>query len=299
MCFTMAGVVLCNCSELYNILNQYIRVSRLSESNFLCLIDARTKDEYNESHVITARRAKWDCIGRFIPDADVETESLRYIVVYDSNSSSLQGSGPAIECAGVVAKTSRHPVHILNGGYERFSAVYPFLRTQKILYTLQELESLHPYPVEILLGQLYMGDYKQATSPHILKDLKLKALVNISENTSHIFENSSCTILNIPVADYVEADLFGFLERTCEFINTHLSAGSAVLIFSKHGKSRCSAVTIAFLLHHLKFTLMEAWAHVLKCKTNMRPNRGFVQQLSDWELHTLGKRVTDIAEPLY
>ncbi|KAG9351913.1 hypothetical protein JZ751_023164, partial [Albula glossodonta] len=254
---------------------------------------------YNESHVITARRAKWDSIGRFIPDADVETESLRYIVVYDSNSSSLQGSGPAIECAGVVAKTSRHPVHILNGGYERFSAVYPFLRTQKILYTLQELESLHPYPAEILLGQLYMGDYKQATSPHILKDLKLKALVNISENTGHAFENSSCTVLNIPVADYVEADLCGFLERTCEFINTHLSAGSAVLIFSKHGKSRCSAVTIAFLLHHLKCTLMEAWAHVLKCKTNMRPNRGFVQQLSDWELHTLGKRVTDIAEPLY
>ncbi|XP_041749127.2 serine/threonine/tyrosine-interacting-like protein 1 [Coregonus clupeaformis] len=47
------------------------------------------------------------------------------------------------------------------------------------------------------------------------------------------------------------------------------------------------------------FSLQEAWEHVMQCKTNMRPNRVFVQQLSDWELHTLGRRMTDIAEPRY
>ncbi|KAJ8342846.1 hypothetical protein SKAU_G00327740 [Synaphobranchus kaupii] len=295
----MAGMVLCEATELYNIINQYIRVSRLSECNYLCLIDARTKDEYNESHVITARRAKWDTMGKFVVPADVEVESLRYSVVYDSNTGSLQCSGPAIECAGTLAKTSRHPVHILKGGYECFSALYPFLRTQKFLYTLQELENLQPYPVEVLLGQLYMGDYRQAINLHIHKHLKLRALINVSEDTSDVFESGACAVLHIPVADSSEADLYGFFERACVFIDTHLCAGSAVLIFSSHGISRCSAVTIAFLLHHLKSTLMEAWAHMLKCKTNMRPNRGFVQQLSDWELHTLGERMTDIAESLY
>ncbi|KAJ8275714.1 hypothetical protein COCON_G00074660 [Conger conger] len=295
----MAGMVLCEATELYNIINQDIRVSRLSEFNYLCLIDARTKDEYNESHVITARRAKWDATGRLIMPADVEVESLRYSVVYDSNTCSLQDSGPAIECADTLAKTSRHPVHVLKGGYERFSALYPFLRTQKILYTLQELENLQPYPVEILLGQLYMGDYRQAINQHMHKQLKLRALVNVSEVASDVFESSACAVFRIPVADSIEMDLYGFFEKACEFINTHLNAGSAVLIFSSHGISRCSALTIAFLIHHLKSTLMESWAHVLKCKTNMRPNRGFVRQLSDWELHTLGHRETDIAEPGY
>jgi len=43
---------------------------------------------------------------------------------------------------------------------------------------------LNPYPVEILPGQLYMGDYRQATNPKILKDLKLNALVNVSDECS-------------------------------------------------------------------------------------------------------------------
>ncbi|XP_059394606.1 serine/threonine/tyrosine-interacting-like protein 1 [Carassius carassius] len=80
----------------------------------------------------------------------------------------------------------------------------------------RELESLNPYPVEILPGKHYIGEYRQATNLLILKDLKLNALVNIQQ-----------------------------------------------------------------------------------CKANTRPNRGFVQQLSDWELQTLGKRVTDISEPNY
>lgn len=32
---------------------------------------------------------------------------------------------------------------------------------------------------------------------------------------------------------------------------------------------------------------------MLKCKPIMRPNTGFLQQLSNWELHTLGTTTTD------
>ncbi|XP_013992881.1 serine/threonine/tyrosine-interacting-like protein 1 isoform X2 [Salmo salar] len=241
----MAGTTFCEASALYNILNQYTRLSRLAEFNFLCLI------------------------------------------------------GEAIECAEALTKSSRYPVQILKGGYQRFSAFYPFFRTQKILYTIKELESLRPYPVELLPGQLYLGNYKQAINPYVLKDLKLSALVNVSEDSCHMFEKGNHTILHINVSDSVEADLYSSFERICVFIASRLNTGSAVLIFSSHGISRCSAAAMAFLLHHLKYTLGEAWEHVLQCKTNMRPNRGFVQQLSDWELHTLGRRMTDIAEPRY
>lgn len=43
--------------------------------------------------------------------------------------------GPAILCASTMANNgSKNPVKILRGGYEDFSAMYPFLRTQKIIY---------------------------------------------------------------------------------------------------------------------------------------------------------------------
>uniref|UniRef100_W5M0N8 Serine/threonine/tyrosine interacting-like 1 n=1 Tax=Lepisosteus oculatus TaxID=7918 RepID=W5M0N8_LEPOC len=217
----MAGLVLCEPTDLYNILNQYTtRVSKLSESNYLCLIDARTKAEYDESHVFTAKRAKRDENGEFVIPACVEVECVKYCIVYDGNTSSVHGcelnvniegwcilgqhsarvvkgnpsqspatqgprsfsSGPAVECAEVLALSTRYPVQILKGGYEDFSASYPFLRTQKILYTPQELENLTLYPVEILPGQLYMANLRQASDHQIHKDLKLKALVNASQD---------------------------------------------------------------------------------------------------------------------
>ncbi|XP_028839398.1 serine/threonine/tyrosine-interacting-like protein 1 [Denticeps clupeoides] len=293
----MAGTVLCEPTELYNILNQFSRSPRLAESNYLCLIDTRAERDYNESHVITAIKAKWDCDGRLVMPPSVEVDSVKYIIVYDGNTSSLLPSGPARECAERLEKFSRNPIRILNGGYERFSVFYPFFRTQKIIYTIKELENLRPYPVEILPGQLYMGDHEQAGNSCIIKDLKLKALVSVCEASDLVSEDGNCAVMNICVPDSADADLYASFENLCVFVGSHLSSGSAVLIFSGHGISRCSAASMAFLVYHLKYTLKDAWDHVLQCKRNMRPNRGFVQQLSNWELQTLGRRITDVSEP--
>ncbi|MBN3309045.1 STYL1 protein, partial [Amia calva] len=317
----MAGVVLCEATDLYNILNQGARVSSLAESNYLLLIDARTKQEYDESHVLMAKRSKRDANGDFVIPACVEVESMRYCVVYDGHAGSVEDCGecvpvgccigPAAECAAVLEQCSRNPVQILRGGYEDFSACYPFLRTQKILYSPQELEELRPHPVEILPGRLYMGDRTQASDQQVLKDLKIKALVDVSGEPSSALTGSGCEVLASPPADSVEEDLSGFFQEACRFTDAQLGAGASVLLFSCRGVSHCSAMAMAFLIHHLRCTLQamsdvcflwllqEAWAHMLKCKNNMRPNRGFVQQLSAWERAVLGEERTDISEPSF
>ncbi|RXN20509.1 transmembrane protein 120A [Labeo rohita] len=144
----MAGKVLCEATKLYNIINQYTHLPRLAESNYLCLIDARAAESYNLSHIITARNAKWDSDEKFIMPLDVEVESMRYIIVYDSNTHSLSDSGPAIDCADILEKASQFPIQILSGGYEKFSALYPFLRTHKILYNIRETHRLYKQKLE-------------------------------------------------------------------------------------------------------------------------------------------------------
>lgn len=49
---------------------------------------------------------------------------------------------------------------------------------------MQELENLKVYPVEVIAGQLYMGDQQQGADLEILKNLKIKAVVNISESNN-------------------------------------------------------------------------------------------------------------------
>ncbi|XP_053864398.1 serine/threonine/tyrosine-interacting-like protein 1 isoform X4 [Malaclemys terrapin pileata] len=316
----MAGLVLCEPTELYNILNQSTKLSRLTEPNYLCLLDARTKREYNESHVITARRVKQNPMGDYLVPDSVELECVKYCVVYDGKTSSLddiyyddyeekkedeKGTkaaseiagdesssscsqnaevGAAIQCARVLEQFTRHPVRILKGGYERFTACYHFLRTQKIFWMPQELDAFQPYPVEILPAQLYMGNCRQACDPQIQKDLKIKAQVNISEEIATLFTDESKTLLHVSVADSPDADLFSFFPTICHFIDAQMVLG-AVLVFSTLGLSRSSTA--------------RAWKYIQKCKTNMRPNRGFVQQLSDWESQIYGSAITDISEPHY
>ncbi|XP_042355814.1 serine/threonine/tyrosine-interacting-like protein 1 [Plectropomus leopardus] len=295
----MAEIIIFEPLELYNLLNQCCRVSRLAEINYLCLVDARETQDYTTSHIITAKNVKVDSEGTFLLPEAVEVDSMQHVVVYDNNTSNLLEQGRAAECAQALAKVSLSPVHVVRGGFQRFSGLYPFLRTEKIIYTITELENLKSYPVEIIAGLLYMGDQKQSMDSSVLKDLKISAVISISQRDTlepkSIQGNQS--VLHIPAADSVASDLYSSFERICSFIGTHINMGSRVLIVSRQGRSRCSAVVIAFLMHHLKYTLKDAWRYVLKCKPNMRPNTGFLQQLSDWELHITGSKVTNISEP--
>nr|XP_056712972.1 serine/threonine/tyrosine-interacting-like protein 1 isoform X3 [Euleptes europaea] len=216
----MAGVELCEPIQLYNILNQARKASRLAERNYLCLIDARTKREYDESHLITAIRMKQD------------------------------------------------PSDVL------------------------------PYPVEIVPGKLYMGNYIQACHQQIQKDLHIQAHVNVSEEVDTFFPDDSDQVLHISVPDSPEADMSPFFSDICHFIDSHTSHGAA-LVFSTLGISRCSTVVIAYLMHSCRLYLKNAWSYLQRCKSNIRPNRGFVQQLSEWEARLYMATITNISEPGY
>ncbi|XP_075024993.1 serine/threonine/tyrosine-interacting-like protein 1 isoform X2 [Calonectris borealis] len=213
--------------------------------------DARTQREYDESHIITARRIEQSPTGEYlVPDSE-ELGCVRYCVVYDCETSSLdccdyeeeekeKGSsasseienadsssvcsqnaeeGTAVRYARSLEQFTRHPVLVLRGGYKRFSACYHFLRTQKILWMPQELDNFQPYPVEILPAKLYMGNFKQACDKQIQKDLKIKAQVNISEQPATLFAEGG-KYLHISVPDSFEADLFSTFATICHFIES-------------------------------------------------------------------------------
>ncbi|XP_026371822.1 serine/threonine/tyrosine-interacting-like protein 1 isoform X2 [Ursus arctos] len=316
----MAGLVLCEPTELYNILNQVTKLSRLAEPNYLCLLDVRSKWEYDESHVITARRVKKRANEYLIPES-VDLECVKYCVVYDNNTSTLEiilrgdkkededdssddsrqelVPGAAVECGRALAHFTRHPVCVLKGGYERFSAMYHFLRTQKIIWMLQELDAFQPYPAEIIPGKIYLGNFGQACDPKIQKDLKIKAHVNVSMEKGPFFIDDKDKLLHIKIEDSPEANISPFLRHLCHFLEIHLQLGSVILVFSTLGISRSCAAILAFLMHWNEQTLKKSWAYVKKCKNNVHPNRGLVAQLSEWEKVVLGDSVTDILDPLY
>ncbi|NXP38308.1 STYL1 protein, partial [Leiothrix lutea] len=314
----MAGVMFCEPRQLYNIINQY-------RGQLLCLgwvfyffSDARSQREFNESHIITAQRIQLSPEGEYLIPNPEALGHVRFCVVYDLDTAFFgctdyqeeeeietgtslvslgAGEGDALLHARNLEQFTHHPVLLLKGGYRHFSACYHFLKSQKTLWMPQELDTFQPYPVEILPAKLYMGNFKQASDKQIQKDLKIKALVNVSEQPVTLFAEEGKS-LHIPVPDSLQADLFSSFPTICHFIDAQLEGG-AVLVFSSLGISRSSTATMAYLMHSCRFSLQRAWKYLLKCKMNMRPNRGFVEQLSAWETQIYGWPITDISEPKY
>ncbi|NXO28741.1 STYL1 protein, partial [Cisticola juncidis] len=291
--------------------------------------DARSQREFSESHIITAQRIELNPAGQYLIPNTEELGYVRFCVVYDHDTDFLgctdqqeeetepgmeqmetepaqansplvslgAGQGDALLHAKNLEQFTHHPVLLLKGGYKRFSACYTFLRSQKTLWMPQELDTFQPYPVEILPAKLYMGNFKQASDEQIQKDLKIKALVNVSEQPVTLFAEEGQS-LHVSVPDSLEADLFSSFPTISHFIDAQLEVG-AVLVFSSLGISRSSTATMAYLMHSCRFSLQRAWKYLLKCKMNMRPNRSFVEQLSAWETQMYGHPVTDISEPNY
>ncbi|NWS33814.1 STYL1 protein, partial [Polioptila caerulea] len=279
--------------------------------------DARSQCEFDESHIITAQRIELSPEGEYVIPNPEELGYVRFCVVYDHDTGSWgctdyqeeeeeeetdaeegdAGEGDAFFHARNLEQFTRHPVLLLKGGYKHFSACYHFLKSQKTLWMPQELDTFQPYPVEILPAKLYMGNFKQASDKQIQKDLKIKALVNVSEQPVTLFAEGGKS-LHVSVPDSVKADLFSSFPTISHFIDAQLDVG-AVLVFSSLGISRSSTATMAYLMHSCRFSLQRAWKYLLKCKMNMRPNRGFVEQLSAWETQIYGCPVTDVSEPNY
>ncbi|KAG8587735.1 hypothetical protein GDO81_005767 [Engystomops pustulosus] len=190
----------------------------------------------------------------FLLPESIELDCMRYCVVYDSRTDSLDGDGQAIQCAKVMSQVTRLPVRVLKGGYEEFSGYYHFFRSQKVFWMPQEIDDFRPYPIEIIPGLLFLGDLQQASNIHIQKDLKIKSHVNVSLEPTNLALPSGQEF-HIPVPDSCDSDLLQFFPNACKFIDSHMATNCAVLVFSKLGISRSSALLIAYLIHYRKCTL--------------------------------------------
>ena len=59
--------------------------------------------------------------------------------------------------------------------------------------------------------------------------------------------------------------------------------GGVVLVHCVAGVSRSATICLAYLVSHNHMSLQQAWQHVKKVRPWVKPNKGFLQQLSDWE----------------
>jgi len=302
----MRGIELIEPTELYNLLNQLqYGMPCVVNEYYLALFDSRKLDEFNESHVITSKFVNYDHKTGFDIPKNFDYAAVQNLVVIDNRASSLKDvTSPAIVLAEILWKMgSKYPVKVVNGGYEEFSGLYPFLRSQKMLWTQGEIESIPLFPIEIDAGFLYIGLRTQAESQAVGKYLRTKAHINVTTSDDTRFTTDDMIygknrelvqqLLHIPVEDSIDADLYSHFSSSCTFIEQHHKKdGKSVLIYSDLGISRSVTIALAYLIYHHKIPLKEALVRVKKCHYSICPNQSFVKSLLKWEVDVLGSEIT-------
>jgi len=148
------------------------------------------------------------------------------------------------------------------------------------------------YPNIIIPNQLYLGDMWNRNSIKCLKDLGITHIVDATKDN---FEKDKFKILKIALPDLPSAKIDEHFESAIEFVDEALSnKDNQVLIHCQMGISRSTTLTIAYLMKSKGYTLYDAYKLCKDNRPRIRPNDGFYQRLTQFEMTVFdGKSTKD------
>ncbi len=136
---------------------------------------------------------------------------------------------------------------------------------------------------EILPG-LYLGSSRDAEDLNVLKEHKIKTILNISTTLPCYFENENIfEYRRLPCHDSPRQDILQYFETTFEYIHQQLSANRNILIHCQAGISRSPSFIIGYLMRYDSKTFEEAYNFVQSKRNIVSPNLNFIGQLTRYQ----------------
>ena len=268
-------------TQLYNLIQQYFRSGY--DSNFLLIVDVRSLEQYSRDHIVCSR---WcgpkDSTGTTcsVP-YDIEFETLKHLVIIDSTSvTNLDENSLACKYGIAIAPRLMGKIQIVMGGYERFSAEYPFLRTAKIDYTSHELANLTQLPTEIVPLLLYIGSQDMMNSAEINHTLKIKSHISAFPKDEYQ-ELKGISYLHINFEDLT--DFNSILNQCFEFIELFRHRAERTMLACPLGINESATIACGYIMRRHHIGLLKAYSEVKKCMHSIRPQMKLVRALLEYE----------------
>lgn len=125
---------------------------------------------------------------------------------------------------------------------------------------------------------------------HLLGKLGVTDIVNCTEDLPEpsIEELGGIRWHRLALADVESQDLKPTFEKGLEILRRVKSEGGKTLVHCHEGKSRSVSLCVAYLMCENQMTLAKSLAFVKSKRPVSKPNAGFLRQLLELEVATLG-----------
>ena len=145
------------------------------------------------------------------------------------------------------------------------------------------------HPSEIFRW-LYLGTFSNACDIIELRRMKINYILNCAFECNNKNLPKDIKELHLKVKDLENFELYDFFEQANEFINKCKLEGGILLVHCKYGISRSASFVIAYLIKYMRYTVDDALKFVSEKRSQIKPNKGFLLQLYNYEEYYLGKR---------
>lgn len=133
-----------------------------------------------------------------------------------------------------------------------------------------------------IIDNLYLGNYIAAYNMDLLNILKVKAIVNCTNEVGNLNSNKFI-YLKLFLNDTPDENILNHFDSTADFIHNFIKSNQGILVHCAAGVSRSATITIAYLMKYHKLKLKDAYHHVKKCRPIINPNEGFIRHLINYE----------------
>ena len=145
-----------------------------------------------------------------------------------------------------------------------------------------------------VLNWLYLGSFENACDLEELKRIKATHILNCAYECNNKNKPEDIKELHLNIYDYDNFELFDFFEKGNDFINECRSKGGNILVHCKFGISRSASIVIAYLIKFMNYTRDSALQLLTEKRKQTRPNKGFMEQLHNYELSIQEKKEIEI-----
>lgn len=128
--------------------------------------------------------------------------------------------------------------------------------------------------------QLYLGDIHKAQNFEFLQSVGVNHIVNCTDDISNFFPNDF-QYTNLGLADHPQQSLHRVLDPAADLIISLLRKGQVVFVHCFAGVSRSASIVIYTLMKLHTWNYEKAFRFVRGFRPLIRPNSGFVEQLTN------------------
>jgi protein-tyrosine phosphatase len=137
---------------------------------------------------------------------------------------------------------------------------------------------------EIIKNKLFLGDIFDANNPSFLKQNNITTIISVAADACIKNDNKDINVYKYKLNDDYECDISQYFDQITQLIYHK----NIVLVNCMAGISRSATIVLVYLMRYYEVNLKEAFKYVRSKRSQICPNKKFLEYLMQEEKKLFG-----------